>query len=141
MSHIAEIDVEIRSLEALQAACRRLGFEFVAGQREYRWFGRYMKDYPLPKDVTVADLGHCDHAIRVPGARYEIGVVQREGEYKLLWDFFVSGGLEERVGPNGQRLVQAYAVEAAKLEAERQGFSCYEEPVQDGAIRLHVQVP
>jgi hypothetical protein len=32
MSHVATIELEIRDLEALKAACRVLGLEFVAGQ-------------------------------------------------------------------------------------------------------------
>lgn len=140
MSHVATIDCEILSLDALKAACDRLGLSFQDGQSTYAWYGKFIGDYPLPEGFTVADLGHCDHAIKVPGARYEVGVVFRDGKYSLMWDFWRDGGLEEQLGPNGQKLAQAYAIEAAKLEAQRQGFSTFEEPLADGAIKLHVEV-
>lgn len=100
MSHVATIDVEIRSLEDLRAACKRLGLEFVEGQETYRWYGRHVGDYPLPKGFEISDLGKCKHAIRIPlsteGAdlAYEIGVAARRdggNGYVLLWDFFNSG--------------------------------------------------
>jgi hypothetical protein len=38
------------------------------------------------------------------------------------------------------RLLQAYAVERAKLEARRKGYAVTEQPLADGSIRLTVQV-
>lgn len=140
MSHVATIDCEILSLDALKSACERLGLSFQEGQRSYAWYGKFVGDYPMPEGFTVDDLGHCEHAIKVPGARYEVGVVYREGKYSLMWDFYSAGGLEGQLGPNGQKLAQAYAVEAAKLEAQRQGYSVWEEPLENGAIKLHVEV-
>lgn len=140
MSHVAIIVCEIRSLEALKAACARLGLEFREGQLTYEWYKRWIGDYPLPHGFTKEDLGHCEHAIRVPGATYEVGVVYREGKYTLLWDFYSLGGLKQALGEDGQRLVQAYTVEAAKLEAVNQGYTVWEEQLRDHSIRLHVQV-
>ena len=140
MSHVAIIDCEIQSLDALEAACDRLGLSFQEGQSNYAWYGQFVGDYPLPEGFTIADLGHCDHAIKVPGAKYEVGLVYRNGKYNLLWDFWYGGGLEEQLGPNGQKLAQAYAIEAARLEAQRQGYSVWEEAGQDGEVKLHVEV-
>lgn len=138
MSHVSKIKVEIRSLEALKAACHRLGFEFIEGQKTYKWYGVFMGDYPLEEGVKQEDLGKCDHAISVPNCRYEVGVVQKGDHYDLHYDFWQSGGLNVALGENACKLVQAYAVEAAREEAQRQGYSVFEEVLQDGSIQLHV---
>jgi hypothetical protein len=120
MSHIAKVDVEITNLDALETACKAIGLELVRGQQTYRWFGESDEDAPLPDGFTVEDLGHCEHAIRIPGdyrckgvrlgrdleyvgyAAYEIGVVKRrDGRpgYLLLWDHWAGGcGLMDFVG-------------------------------------------
>ena len=38
------------------------------------------------------------------------------------------------------RLLQAYAVEKAKLEARRAGHTVTEQPLSDGSIKLTIQV-
>lgn len=139
--HVAAIDLEIKSLDALRLACTRLGFEFREGQTSYAWWGRWMGDYALPEGVSKEDLGKCDHAIHVPGASYEVGVAMRGGSWRLLWDSWETGGLEKALGTDCQRLKQAYGIEAAKLEAQRQGYSVWEEQQESGAIRLHIQTP
>ncbi len=34
MSHVSKIELEIKDLEALKAACQRLGFKFREGQKQ-----------------------------------------------------------------------------------------------------------
>jgi hypothetical protein len=145
MSHVATIEIEIRDLDALDAAARSLGLELVRGQTTYKWYGRHVGDYPLPAGFTREDLGRCDHAIRVPGNNqaYEIGVVKRrDGRpgYVLLWDFWRGGyGLVEKVGENANRLKQAYAIEAAKRAAWRAGHRVLGEIRKaDGTIVLRI---
>ena len=138
--HVARIKLEVKSLEALRGACQRLGLEFVEGQTAYKWFGVSVGHNPLPEGLSVHDLGRCDHAIRVPDAAYEVGVVYRDGAYRLLWDSWEAGGLERALGQDGNRLKQAYGIEAAILEAQRQGYSIWEEQQQDGAVKLHIAV-
>ena len=56
MSHIVTIQTEIRDINAIRAACKRMGWELVEGQQKFR-----------------AYYGHrnlCAHAIKVPGAEY-----------------------------------------------------------------------
>lgn len=142
MSHVAKIAIEIKDLTALRSACTRIGCELVEGKTTYEWFGRHVGDYPLPEGFTAADMGHCEHAIRVPGARYEVGVCgRRDGKagYTLLWDFYYDGGLEPKLGAGGGRLVQAYGIEAAKRAARQQGYSVTEKTNADGSIVLRVQ--
>jgi hypothetical protein len=126
MSHVSTIELEIKDLDALKAACRRLGLEWREGQTTYRWYGTHVGDYPIPEGFTKEDMGKCTHAIRVPGASYEIGVVIRNGKTTLLWDFWGSGGLERVLGQGGGKLKQAYAVEATTRAAKRQGYKVIE---------------
>ncbi len=126
MSHVSAIELEIKDLDALKAVCDRLGFTFVEGQTSYKWWGHWVGDYPLPQGFTKEDLGKCSHAIRVPGATYEIGVVNKNGKTTLLWDFYHTGGLETKIGKGGGKLKQAYAVEAAKRAAKKAGYRVQE---------------
>lgn len=142
MSHVAKIEIEIKDLEALKAAAARIGCRFVPHQRSYRWYGTHVGDYPLPDGFAASDLGRCEHAIFVPGASYEVGVCRRrDGKpgYTLLWDFWGGGGLEKQLGPNGQRLIQAYGIEAAKRAARRAGYRVTEIEQPGGAVMLRVR--
>jgi hypothetical protein len=143
MSHVAKIAIEIKDLETLDAACTRLGGTLVRGKTHYKWFGRSVGDYPLPEGYAAADLGQCEHAIRVPGARYEIGVVRRrDGKpgYQLLWDSWGDGGLERQLGQGAGKLVQAYGIEAAKRAARTRGYHVEEHAKEDGSVVLRVHV-
>jgi hypothetical protein len=145
MSHVAQIELEIRNLDALAAACQQLGLELVREQVSYRWYGRSYGDYPLPAGFTVEDLGNCEHAIRIPGEprAYEIGVVRRrDGKpgYALLWDFYNGGyGLTEKVGQKAEKLKQAYAVQTTLLTAKRLGHTVLGQQQQaDGSVVLRL---
>lgn len=142
MSHVAKIEVEIKDLDALRAACAKLGLSFQEGKTSYAWFGRSVGDYPLPEGFTVADLGTCEHAIGVPGASYEIGVTRRrDGRpgFALLWDSWHAGGLERALGAGAGKLVQRYGIEAARRAALRAGYSVAGEQVNaDGSITLRI---
>jgi hypothetical protein len=139
MSHVSKIELEIKDLGTLAAACKRLGIELRKGQRQYKWFGSYIGDHPLPEGFTQSDLGKCDHAIHVPGAEYEIGVVRRGNSYILLWDFWRSGGLEEKLGKNAGLLKQAYTIEKARIEARRKGYTVIEKKTDSG-VRLYLRM-
>ena len=120
MSHVAIVDIEIKDFDALARACENLGLKFNEGQKTYRWYGRSVGDYPLPTGFKASDLGHCDHAISIPGNKsaYEIGVCKsREGKKSsiLMWDFWNGGyGLQERVGNDCDTLNHEYAKEVAR---------------------------
>lgn len=140
MSHVVEIKVQIDDLDALQAAAERLGLELVRGQDTFRWYGRHVGDYPLPAGFTVEDMGHCQHAIRVPGddRAYEVGVVRsRTGSgWTLLYDHWSGGkGMSEHVGSRCEKLVQAYSVERVRKVARR-SHRVTEQQQEDGSIRL-----
>lgn len=125
-SHVVKVKTVINDLDALARACRAIGLEFRQGQQHYRWYGRSVGDYPLPEGITSDMLGHCDHAIAVPGNNqaYEIGVVKMpDGTFSLLWDFWNGGyGLEAAVGKDCGRLTGAYNLEVAATAAIAQGW-------------------
>ena len=138
MSHLAKIELEITDLNALDRACKKLGFELAREQKTYKWFGRWVGDAPLPEGLDRNKLGECEHAIKVPGAKYEVGVIKRDsGKYSLLFDEWVSGGLVPKIGKDGGKIKQHYAIEKAKIEAIRKGYRIRERVV-DNKIQLTV---
>lgn len=142
MSHVATVEVHITDLDALQAACEPLGLEFVEGATTFRWYGYSVGDYPLPAGFTEADMGKCDHVIRLPdnSTAYEVGVVRRrDGKpgYLLMYDFWQGGfGLEAVIGAKACRLKQHYAAQVAMQQVRKQGYRVTQSRTETGAIRL-----
>jgi hypothetical protein len=127
MSHISQFEFQCSDLDALEKAAEACGCELVRGQKKYKWFGRFVGDSPMPKGLTEADLGKCDHAIRVKGASsqtYEVGVCKTEdGKFALRYDFWSGGyGLVDKVGKDGKKLELNYNVHHAKNFFEQQGY-------------------
>lgn len=148
MSHLVTIATQLRDLAASRAACKRMGWELLEGQKTFEWYGRYVGDYrAFEKQLTdlgikTEDYGKCDHAIKVPGAEYEIGLVQKGDQLVPLWDAYKPGGLQDITNENGMGgFLQAYAIEKAKLEARRKGYSVTERTLPNGTVQLQVNVP
>lgn len=145
MSHVAKIQLQITDLDALDAACRELGLTLNRDQRTYKWFGRHVGDYPLPEGFTQHDLGRCEHAIKVPGTAWEIGVARARGHshYTLLFDFYGTQGqpISKAIGGNeGTQLKRAYATHAAIQQAKNQGWT-YTRRDLNGKTKLTINVP
>lgn len=119
MSHISKIEVDIKDLATFSRACQALGLT-LSKENKFKYYSGYAP---------------CDHVIRIPGARYEVGVVRTESGYALQWDDWHSGGLTQALGPGAGRLKQAYAVERVRTEARRRGMRV-QQNVQDCAIQL-----
>ena len=116
MSHTVTIETKLKDPVALKAACARLNL-------------------PEPKIETVKFFDRTAHeglAVRPPGFAYPV-LVQPDGGVKL--DTY--GG---RWGDDAflGRLKQAYAVEAAKLQAKARGHRCAETPLPEGGVKLTV---
>ncbi len=148
MSHIVTVSVELRDLAAVKAACQRMGWQLVENQRTFRWYGRYVGDFPAFEKqlrslgIKTEDYGKCTHAIKVPGCEYEIGLVQKGSQFIPLWDSWCTGGLDKIATENGMGgFVQAYAIEKAKLEARRKGYQVTEHKLPNGSVRLSIAVP
>lgn len=145
MSHLSQIKCFVKDLDAVEEACRRIGgLELVRGQKTFKWYGRFVGDSPMPEGFTVADLGHCAHAIRVKGngRAYEIGLVpNRDGTpgFTLLYDAWQAGqGLEAVAGKGLNLLKQNYAVSVASRQAKRLGYRVRETTTTGGKIQLRI---
>lgn len=117
MSHFTSISTEIRDLEALRAAVARMGLEIAENGGCRYYYGTRQKEL----------------VIRLPG-RYDAALErQSDGSYLLTADWF-GGHVAESLGANGDSLLQLYAVEKAKLEGRRRGFSVTERQEGDAIV-------
>jgi hypothetical protein len=120
MSHVITSACHVTDLDVLEVACKAIGLELVRGQKQFRWWGHHVGDYPIPEGYTQDDLGKCEHAIRIPGKpdAYEIGVVQRrDGQegWSLMFDFYGGGrGMQAVAGLNCEKVAQQYAIATAE---------------------------
>ena len=125
MSHVAEIPLEIRDLDALEIAARKLGLEVKRGQKTYKSYqGRLA----------------CEHALVQPDNPngWEIGVVKRQDGkgYALMWDSYAQGhGLVQKVGHDAGKVQPRYSPEVGAKKARFQGFRVTEK-FENGKIRL-----
>jgi hypothetical protein len=118
MSHIVEIKTEIRDAEAVQAACRRLGLP-AAVQGTSKLFSG-----------TVTGL-----AVQLPGWRYP-AVCQLDTGQLAYDNFSGSWGNESEL----HKFLQAYAIEKARIEARKKGYTVSEQPLSDGSVKLTIHV-
>lgn len=141
MSHVVSIETKILDLDALKVAVKELGFEWLEGKKTYTWFGRFLGDSPMPKDTTLEELGSCEHAIRVPGAKYEVGVARAVGGgYTLRYDFWGPGGLKKVIGENAGPIVHAYAVQKTLKQAQMMGRGVLSKrTLENGAVEIVLQ--
>ena len=118
MSHVVTIETEIRDPAAIRAACDRLhlpeptfGEVKLFANRVTGWAISLPKwRYPAVADVSTGSV-HYD--------TYE----GRWGDQRHLDAF-----------------LQSYAVEKAKIESRRKGYTCTEQRLADGSIKLTVSV-
>ena len=117
MSHTVTVRTQIRDIQAIQAACARLKLA-----------------QPTKGEVRLFDRVASGIAVQLDGWRFPVCI---ESDGNLLFDNF-SGfwGLPEKL----DQFQQAYAVEKAKLEARKQGYTCQQSVLADGSIRLNVLV-
>jgi len=129
VSHIATVEVEFRDMDALAKACVKCGVELRQDQKTFRWYN--------------GKVSPCDSAIVHPNAKaYEIGVHETETGLRIEFDPFMRGhGMQDAVAFEDNikglgKLQQAYAVEVARKQAKRQGFSVREQVQADGRVKL-----
>ena len=118
MSHIVTIETEVRDAAAVGAACRRLDLD----QPEHGTFKLF--------NAEATGLG-----VKLPDWRFPVVCDLQTGGVKYD-NFEGRWGDQEHL----DRLMQAYAVEMATLEARRRGHSTTEQTLSDGSIKLTVQV-
>lgn len=124
MSHNVIIEFRITSLTNLKEACAEVGFEFVEGQRTFKSY----------------QAGICNHAIKIPGAEYEVGVmIKSDGTYGLAWDPYPIGGLINKVGHDAAVLKQGYRKIQIQHEARRMKKRIILEEKLEGNV-IHVRL-
>lgn len=142
MSHVRTNPILIGDLVCLEKALTAFPqLTLVPEKKTYEWFGEWVGDYH-GKDAAYKngfdpkDFGKCDHAIRVDGSSYEIGLVAKPQEdgtiaYALIWDFWGSQGrkIDQVIGDGGQKLLTEYARQVAMHEASLAGLTYSEETV------------
>src|SRR4051812_33795666 len=114
MSHITEIQIVVRDLSAMRAACRPLGLAET-----------------VRETGTVFSSAQSGYSVWLRGWRYPVVFDLALGE--MTFDAY--GG---NWGQQGEldRFVQAYSVEMASLEARRRGHAVSEQLLADGSILL-----
>lgn len=117
MSHIVHIQTELRDANAIAAACSRLNLP-APGHRSVRLFS---------SEVTGL-------AVELPGWRYPVVCHTETGQ--LHYDNY-----DGRWGEQAQldHLLQIYAVEKAKSEARKRGYSVTEQRLDNGSIKVQIQ--
>jgi len=118
MSHIVQIQTEIRDPVAIRAACQRLKLP-----------------EPVFGETKLFNSSATGWAVQLPEWRYP--VVCDVNTAKLAFDNF-----EGRWGERQQldRFIQNYAVSKTLIEARKKGHSVLEQPLEDGSIKLTIQV-
>jgi hypothetical protein len=118
LSHIVQIQTEVRDPAAVHAAAQRLGLaapiqgtaELYSGQAEGLIVQLPSWKYPIVCDTSSGQI------------RYD--------NFSGYW------GDQVRLGT----FLQAYAIEKANIEARRRGHSVTEQQLADGSVKLTVQV-
>ena len=137
MSHIETVSVHIADLEALKAACKRMGVDFREGQKTF---------------VSYTGKNPCEHAIHIEGVLYEIGLVDGKTKVKswnLAADLDFGPGIELKrkfckLTEHGsythgyENLIDAYSIEVLKRKARAQGYRAVESKLPNGKVKLTV---
>ena len=118
MSHIVEIQTEVRDAAAVRAACQR-------------------RQLPQPVQGThTLFTGEATGlAVRLPEWRYP-AVCQLDTGQVRYDNYGGRWGEQQHL----DAFLQAYAVERAKVEARRNGHSCTEQQLADGSVKLTINI-
>jgi hypothetical protein len=118
MSHIVTIKTEIRDPAALAAACTRLGLK-----------------QPVHGTAQLYSNQATGEIVELPKWTYP--VVINTQLRQLSYDNYGGAWGDQK---ELDKLLQAYAVEKAKLEARKVGHTVTEQTLADGSIKLTIQV-
>ena len=118
MSHIVQIQAQLKDAAAVRAACHRLG---------------------LPEPVqgkTRLFSGEVEGlAVRLAGWQYPVVADLATGQLKFD-NFNGRWGDQKHL----DKFLQIYAVEKSRIEARRHGHQVVEQQLADGSIKLTIQV-
>ena len=118
MSHIVEIQTEVRDAAAIRAACQRLQL-----------------DSPVFGEAKLFSGSKTGWQVKLPDWRYPVVCDVNTG--RIDYDNYGGHWGDQQ---NLDSFLQAYAVEKAKIESRRKGHSVTEQMLTDGTIKLTIQV-
>ncbi|EMI57053.1 hypothetical protein [Rhodopirellula sallentina] len=118
MSHVVQIETQVRDATAVRAGCSRLGL-----------------DEPVEGEVRLFSETVSGLAVQLRDWRYPVVFDLDTGETKFD-NYQGHWGKRERL----DEFLQAYAVEKATQEARRKGYGVTERLREDGSIQLTIQV-
>ena len=118
MSHIVTVKSQLRDAAGVSAACHRLGLSA-----------------PVHKTVKLYSGEATGLAVQLPHWSYPIVIDTASGQVR--YDNF-----EGRWGEQSRldAFLQAYAVEVVKAQSRRKGHTVTERALEDGSIKLTVNV-
>lgn len=117
MSHVVEIATQVRDVNGIRLACRRLGL-----------------DSPVYQKCQLFSTSATGWCVQLRDWRYPLVCNTETGE--VAYDNYGGRWGEER---RLHQFLQSYAVEKSKLEARRQGFMATEQELANGNIRVTIQ--
>lgn len=121
MSHTMNMDTEIRDLNALDIALKRLGYEDI--------------DLTVQDNVKVYGSSYTGVPVQLKGWNYPIVIDSENG--RVTYDNYNgSWGNIERL----QELKAHYGIEKAKIECRKAGHSFHESVTDDGLLQLRIAV-
>lgn len=118
MSHIVQIQTQVKDAAAVRAACQRLNLPAPVQGKHELFTGE------------VEGL-----AVKLPDWTYPVVCDLASGQIKFD-NYHGKWGAQEHL----DRFIQAYAVEKVKIESRRKGHLVSESRLADGSIKLIVQV-
>ena len=118
MSHTVELKTEVRDPAGVSAACHRLGLAA-----------------PVHRTVKLYSDEATGLAVRLPDWRYPIVIDTASGQVR--YDNYGGRWGEQK---HLDAFLQAYAVEVVKAQSRRKGHTVTERALEDGSIKLTVNV-
>ena len=118
MSHIVTIKTRVQDPAALAAACARLGLAA-----------------PTQGTAELFSGNASGLLVNLPGWRFPVVVDIQAGQ--VHYDNF-NGAWGNQTELD--RLLQAYAIEKARIEARKAGHAVTEQPLPDGSVKLTIHL-
>jgi hypothetical protein len=118
MSHIVTIKTQVRDPVALAAACTRLGLAA-----------------PTQGIAELFSGNASGLLVNLPGWRFPVVVDIQAGQVRYD-NFNGAWGSQTEL----DRLLQAYAIEKARIEVRKAGHAVTEQPLPDGSVKLTIHL-
>jgi hypothetical protein len=146
MSHVASVELVINDIASLEKACVNIpGLTFMEGQTTHKWYGKFLADSDVGRataaEFNAETFGTCEHAIKVEGGDYEIGVVKNPAGsgYRLVYDQWGSGGsnIAKKCGGEGlSKIKTEYGAVRTTRHLQRQGYRVMRRVLANGQLKI-----